>query len=389
MRMTTGRALEDLRAATPQRERGQGLAVLAGLWFGAVLLEQVLLDHSGRRKRSDVGSRLSSAAKGQTEDRSGLFAPHEDKDRGRRAEQPSQIPRAGWKDILVRTWKEFGDDQIAMISAGVTFYVLLAIFPGIGAFVALYGLMADVHDAQRHLQTLSAILPGGVITLVGDQMIRAAAGKTGGLSFAALGGLGLSIWSANGAMKAVITGLNVAYDEHEKRGFIRQTALSLGFTLGFLTFILGVIGVLAVHAGLEAARGPSVALAFAGVAWPLVLLGLIGGLALLYRFGPSRDHVQWRWISWGSVIVAVGWVATSAIFSAYVANFGRFDKTYGPLGAVVGFMTWTWISSLVVLLGAELNSEIEHQTAKDTTTGAAQPLGRRGAVMADTVGEAQ
>ena len=389
MRRTKGHRTRLPLKARPEAGDIRGLTRLFGLWFAALILAQILENRAARGGASRRRSKLALGGEGRVEDHSSLSTTREGRNRGRAAETPSQIPKAGWKDILIRTWKEFSDDQIAMISAGVTFYTLLAIFPGIGAFVGLYGLLADVSDAQRHLQMLSAILPGGVITLVGDQMIRAAAGKAGGLSMAALGGLALSIWSANGAMKAVITGLNVAYDEHERRGFFRKTATSLGFTLGFLAFILGAVAVLAVQAGLDSHRGPRTAMTFAAIAWPLVLLGLISGLALLYRYGPSRDRVQWRWISWGSVIVALAWVATSTLFSAYVANFGRFDKTYGPLGAVIGFMTWTWISSLVVLLGAELNSEIEHQTAKDTTTGPPQPLGRRGAVMADTIGEAQ
>jgi membrane protein len=369
--------------------RISGIATLFGLWFVGVAAARLFEVRTAHRARSATGAALAAGARGGAPDRSTLSTAGERGDRGRAAEEPSQIPKAGWKDIVIRTWKEFSDDQIAMIAAGVTFYALLAIFPGIAAFVALYGLLADVADAQRHLQMLSVILPGGVIGLVGDQIVRVARGKAEGLSLAALGGLALSIWSANGAMKAVMTGLNVAYDEHEKRGFVRKTATSLGFTLGFLAFILGVVGVLATQAGLEATRGHGAALGFAAAAWPMVLLGLIGGLALLYRYGPSRERVQWRWISWGSAIVALGWLAASFLFSTYVANFGRFDKTYGPLGAVIGFMTWTWISSLVVLLGAELNSEIEHQTGRDTTTGAPQPLGRRGAVMADTIGEAQ
>jgi membrane protein len=373
----------------PMGGKISGLTTLFALWFVLLAAVRIFEIRTLRRKGLRPGSSLALGAQGGSPDRSTLSTAGERRDRGRAAEEPSQIPKAGWKDIVIRTWKKVGDDQIAMIAAGVTFYTLLAIFPGIAAFVALYGLMADVSDAQRHLQMLSVILPSGVISLVGDQMIRAAQSKAGGLSLAALGGLALSIWSANGAMKAIIIGLNVAYDEHEKRGFIQKTVTSLGFTLGFLALILGVIGVLATQTGMEATRGHGAAMAFAAAAWPLVLLAITGGLALLYRYGPSRDHVQWGWISWGSVIVALGWVAASFLFSAYVANFGRFDKTYGPLGAVIGFMTWTWISSLVVLLGAELNAEIEHQTAMDTTTGAPQPLGLRGAVMADTIGEAQ
>lgn len=309
--------------------------------------------------------------------------------RGREADAPQEIPAKGWKDVVLRTWKEFRDDEIPMISAGVTFYTLLALFPGVGAFVAIWGLFADVAQAQQDLRQLAPLLPGGAITLIGDQMANVAATSEGGLSLAAIGGVLISLWSANGAMKAIITGLNIAYDEKETRGFVRKTLTSLAFTLAFLVFVILAAGVLVAQPALRSYAGRPTAIAFALVAWPCLFLALIGGLAVLYRHGPSRDLPKWRWISWGSVFAGLVWVAASAGFSIYVANFGSYDRTYGPLGAVVGFMTWTWMSSMVVLLGAELNSEMEHQTAKDSTEGPEKPLGSRGATMADTIGEAQ
>lgn len=312
-----------------------------------------------------------------------------DPSRGRDAEAPHEIPPRGWKDILIRAWKEFGDDRIPLVSAGVTFYVLLALFPALGAFVALYGLFADVAEAQRHLQLMSFILPPDMLRLIGDQMVRLAAAREGGLSFAFLAGLLLSIWSANGAMKAIIMAMNVAYDEAEKRRFVAKTAVSLAFTLASLTFAVAAILVIAAPAAMEPFVGKATATLVGWLTWPLLVAGLAIGLALLYRYGPSRDRVKWRWISWGSAGALVGWIAMSAAFSIYVANFAHYDKTYGSLGAVVGFMMWVYFSTQVVLFGAELNAEIEHQTAKDTTVGPPQPLGQRGATMADTIGAAQ
>ena len=309
--------------------------------------------------------------------------------RGRDAEAPEEIPARGWKDIAFRTWKEFRDDEIPMIAAGVTFYTLLALFPGIGAFVALWGLFGDVAEARQDLESLALVLPGGVITLIGDQMTNVASASEGGLSFAAIGGLLLSLWSANGAMKAIITGLNIAYDEKESRGFLRKILTSLAFTLGFLGFVIVAAAVLVIQPAVGAYAGRSAALVFGLAAWPVLFAALVVGLAILYRYGPSRDPARWRWLTWGSAFAGVVWLVASTGFSLYVGHFGSYDRTYGPLGAVVGFMTWTWISSIVILLGAELNSEIEHQTAQDSTTGAAQPMGARGAVMADTVGAAQ
>jgi membrane protein len=312
-----------------------------------------------------------------------------DASRGRLAEAPHEIPRKGWKDILIRTWKEFQDDQIPLVSAGVTFYALLAIFPALGAVVALYGLFADVAEAQRHLQLLSGFLPADALRFFGEQMVRISAAQTGGLSLAFAGGLLLSIWSANGAMKAIITAMNIAYDEKEKRRFAARTLTSLTFTVGFLLFAVAAIAVIAAPGAIERVMGATTAMMFRLITWPsiVVLLGI--GLALVYRFGPSRDDVKWRWISWGSAAALLGWVVMSAAFSLYVSGFAHYDKTYGPLGAVIGFMMWVYFSSQVVLLGAELNSEIEHQTVKDTTVGPDRPLGERGAVMADTVGAQQ
>ena len=309
--------------------------------------------------------------------------------RGREADRPTEIPIRGWKDIALRTYNEFTEDQIPMIAAGVTFYTLLALFPGIGAFVALYSLIADVAHAQKHVQAMSVIVPGGAISLIGDQMLRVAAAREGGLSLAVLFGFLVALWSANGAMKAIITGLNIAYEETEKRGFVGKIAVPLAFTVGFLLFGIAALSVAAFGAYVREHWGPSAGWIFAAIYWAALLVAFALGLTLLYRFGPSRRRVRWRWITWGSGVAALGWLAMSAGFSFYVANFGNYDNSYGALGAVIGFMTWTWLSSMVLLLGAELNAEIEHQTAHDTTVGGAKPIGARGAVMADTIGEAQ
>jgi membrane protein len=339
--------------------------------------------------RPQSGSTEGLSDEGNPNRSTGDPAQLHDTSRGRHAESPREIPARGWKDILIRSWKEFGDDQAPLVAAGVTFYTLLALFPAMGAFAALYGLFADVAQAQRHLAVLSVVLPPDTLRLVGEQLVRLSAGHEGGLSLAFAGGLLLSIWSANGAMKAMITAMNIAYDEKEKRGFIRKTATSLAFTVGFLLFGLTAIAVLAAPTAIEPFAGASAAAMFRWITYPLLLAALAVGLALLYRFGPSRDRVRWRWITPGSAAAIVLWVIASAAFSIYVANFANYEKTYGSLGAAIGFMMWLYFSAQVVLLGAELNSEIEHQTVKDTTVGPERPLGVRGAVMADTVGEPQ
>ena len=357
---------------------------------GALALAATAGFFAGQLTERQAGTRIAASGAKRRSDQPRLDALIGlERGRGRSAEHPGEIPMRGWKDILIRTVKEFLDDEAPLVAAGVTFYSLLALFPGIGAFVALWGLFGDVGEAQRNLQSLTTILPGGAITVISDHMANVAAAHESGLSLAALGGLLLSIWSADGAMTALIVGVGIAYDEPDKRGFLKKKLVSLSFTAGFLVFALAAAAVTVIYPALKHHNGSDAALVFGAVAWPALFIILCGGLALLYRHGPSRDRAKWRWITWGSVVAAVIWLAASIGFSLYAANFGTYDKTYGPLGAVVGFMTWIWISSMVVLLGAELNSEIEHQTVKDSTVGRPRRRGRRGAKMADTVGEAQ
>jgi membrane protein len=302
---------------------------------------------------------------------------------GRDAANPAQMPLQAWRQIGLRTWKEFNADHIPAVAAGVTFFSLLALFPALGAFVSLYGLISNVEDARRQVIGMGGVLPGGAVTVIGDQMTRLTTTNHTHLGFAFATGLLISIWSANAGVKALMSGLNVAYEEREKRGFIKLNLISLTFTVGLTVFavagIAAVVGAPQVLTtlGLSRFQGESL------LRWPLIVAVTIGLLALLYRFGPSREHARWRWITPGSILAAVLWMAMSVGFSLYVANFGHYDRTYGPLGAMIGFMTWIWLSVTVVLLGAELNSELEQQTSVDTTTGPPEPVGQRGASVAD------
>ncbi len=285
--------------------------------------------------------------------------------RGRGAHSPSGIPARGWKDILQRTYTEFTQDQIPLIAAGMTFYILLALFPGLGALVALYGLFADVGQMQQHLHILAFILPPSALTLIGGEMVRLATSKGQGLSAAFAIGLLAAVWSTNSAVRALMTGLNIAYEAHETRSLIRQVVISLAFTLGLLAFGLGALALLAAGPLIQTVAGAHAATVFGWTSWPVLLAGLTLALALLYRYGPSRPPVRWRWITWGSAAAIAVWVAVSEGFSLYVGNFAHYDRTYGSLGAVIGFMTWTWLSSIVVLAGAEMNAEIEQQAGAE------------------------
>ena len=226
--------------------------------------------------------------------------------------------------------------------------------------------------------------------IISEQVKRIASKGGGTLGFTFFVGLAISLWSANAGMKAVFDALNVAYGEEEKRGFVKLNLQSLTFTFAMIAFLLLAIGgIVVIPVILKFLWLGKVEWLISFLRWPVLYVGVLFALACLYRYGPSRDKPQWRWVTWGSAMAGAVWLIGSMLFSWYVANFGNYNETYGSLGAVIGFMTWIWLSSVVVLLGAEINAETEHQTAHDTTEGPQQPLGVRGARMADTVGEAQ
>jgi membrane protein len=311
--------------------------------------------------------------------------------RGREADSPAEIPALGWRDIAWRVYGEIGKDRVLAVAAGVTFYGLLAVFPAIAAFVSLYGIFADVGTINDHLAQVAAFLPGGAVDIIGDQVRRVTSKGDGTLGLAMLVGVGLSLWSANAGMKAIFDALNVAYGEEEKRNFVWLNLWSLAFTVAAILLLLVAVGaVVVVPIVLEmTGLGPAIEWIVWAGRWPALLLLLLVGLAALYRYGPSRDRARWLWLTPGAIFAAVGWIVFSMAFSWYVGSFGSYNETYGSLGAAIGFMTWMWLSATIIMVGAEINAEIEHQTARDTTEGPTEPLGVRGARMADAVGEAQ
>ena len=345
-------------------------------------------------KRAAAGARPAGAAGAQSDQTSRRSADKQEgraaqDGRGRHASAPWQIPGAGWKDILWRTYARIGDDRLLAVAAGVVFYGLLALFPAITAFVSLYGLFAKGSTIAEHLSLASGVLPGGAMEIIQEQVNRITAKGDAKLSIAFAASLGLALWSANAGMKAVIDAPNVTYAEKEKRGFIKLNLISLAMTGGAILALLVALGAIVVlplvlsYVGLGGWTETLLRL----LRWPLLLGLVIFGLAVLYRFGPSRESPRWEWLTAGSVFAAVAWLVGSALLSWYLANFANYDATYGSLGAAIGMMIWMWMSSIVILLGAELNSEVEHQTARDSTTGRERPRGDRGAVMADTVGQ--
>lgn len=313
--------------------------------------------------------------------------------RGREATSPWQIPWAGWKDILWRTYQQLNEDRLLAVAAGVVFYGLLALFPAITAFVSFYGLFAQGATIGQHLSLIAGVVPEGAFGIIEEQINRIVSKGDVKLSFGFVFGLGLALWSANAGMKAIIDALNVVYDEKEERSFIKLNLVSLALTLGAIVALLVAIGAVVVFP-LVLARfglGSMNETLFAILRWPALLVLVLLGLAILYRFGSSRREPRWQWVSVGSLFAAIAWLAGSALFSWYLGKFAHYDETYGSLGAVIGLMMWMWmwLSVIVILFGAELNAEIEHQTARDSTIGGEKPLGARGAAMADTVGAAQ
>ena len=310
-------------------------------------------------------------------------------DRGRAANRPSELPALGWRDILWRVWTEINEDRILLVAAGATFYLLLALFPFLAAFVSLYGFVADPRTIADQISFLAGLMPSGGIDVVKDQLRALAAQDRETLGVGFLLGLGVALWSANSGVKALFDGLNVAYDENEKRGFVRLNLLSFVFTVGAIligvAFIVSVGIVPAILALFS--LGPWTELLVRWGRWPVLLAATAAGVTLIYRYGPSREPAKLRWLTWGAALASLVWIVASSAFSYYLQNFADYNATYGTLGAVVGFMIWTWISVIILLGGAELNAEMEHQTARDSTAGPPKPMGQRGAVMADTIGK--
>ncbi len=309
--------------------------------------------------------------------------------RGRDARTPTEMPATGWKDTLMRVKKEMGEDNLTMISAAMAFYALLAFVPALTSVVLIYAWISDPAEITQHISQVSSVLPKEMQEILKDQLTALTSKADSTLGLGAIASLGFSLWSASKGTSSLIDALNIIYDEKNERGFFKKTFVAIGFALlGALMVILAIgliVGIPAVFSfvGLDETMKTVITLA----SW-LALLALFSlYLAFSYRYAPDRKKAQWKWVSPGAVFASVVWVIASGLFSWYATEFGSYNKTYGSMGAIIVLMMWFYITSFVVLLGGEINAELEHQTKKDTTTGSPKPMGSRQATMADHLGE--
>jgi membrane protein len=316
-------------------------------------------------------------------------APAPTQNRGRTAGHPAQIPAPGWKDILVRAWGEVSENNIFLVSGGVTYAVLLALFPALAALVSIYGLLLDPAEVERQVDALSNVLPPESTQMIAAQLHRLVTASGGSLGVSAVVALLFALWSASRGMSGMITALDIAYQQKETRGFFKLNLIAIGLTVLALiggTVSIALVGVLPAAIQLIG-LGADVQWMVMALEWPLLVLWVMTGLAVLYRYAPNRTTARWRWVSPGALIATVLWIAGSIGFSIYVTHFNSYDRTYGSLGGVVIMLTWLYLSAFAALFGAIINAQAERQTIADSTVGSPKPMGSRRAYAADTVGE--
>jgi membrane protein len=308
-------------------------------------------------------------------------------DRGREADRPGEIPPRGFLDVGKRVLAEIKEDNIPVVAAGCAFYAWIALIPALIALVMIYGLVASEATVQQQIQQATQSMSDDVAGVISDP-ITSATGMNG-LGIGALIALAGVLWSASGGVDGLIKGINIAYDE-EPRSFPKRRGLAILLTFGAVIFVVLAIGLIGVVPVLLERLAPGPIARIGGQIASFVLLAalMMVALSVLYKIAPHRDNPKIRWVSWGAVIATILWVIGSAGFFFFVNNFGSYNETYGALAGVIVLNLWLLLTMFVILLGAEINSELEHQTRRDTTTGEPRPLGQRDAEKADHVGEA-
>jgi len=335
-----------------------------------------------KRELVKAGGRWTSRSSGRGD---------RNRSRGREAKHPGEIPPQGWMDVFWRAWKEVSEANLFLVAGGVTYAILLALFPGLAALVSLYGLVLDASEIEAQVAALSGILPAQSQQLLSEQLHQLVAASGESLGVGAVFGILLALWSASRGMSGMITALNIAYEEKERRGFFKLNLIALGLTLGMLVGGIIIVALVAVLPAVVQfiAIGSATKWLLLILEWPLLIGLVMLGLAVLYRYAPDRDKPQWRWVSPGTVVATALWIIASIGFTIYVANFNNYDKTYGSLGGAIILLTWLYLSALVVLLGAVINAQSEKQTREDSTEDAPRPMGQRNAHAADTLGESR
>ena len=306
---------------------------------------------------------------------------------GGQADSPTEIPAQGWKQVLLRTKQQIKEDNVTLLAAVVAFYAFIALFPALIAAVTIYGLVADPEQVEEQISSFSEALPREAASLLTDQLREIASSSSSALGWGLLLSLGGALFAASGGMQNLINAVNIAYDEEETRGFVKLRLLSLALTVGAIVFIAVSIGLVAVVPVVLDAAGLGAAgrIAAQVARWLGLVVFVSLALAVIYRFAPDRDDPKLKWVGLGSGVATLLWIIGSALFSLYVSNFGKYGETYGALAGVVILLLWLWLTCLIILIGAEINSETEQQTAKDTTKGPEKPMGERRAVKADSL----
>ena len=309
--------------------------------------------------------------------------------RGRTARSPFAIPARGWWDIVRRVANKVARENVSILSAGVAFYAMLAIFPALGAIVTLYALVANPDDVTTHFRAIASIIPPDVADIIDGQLTSLASREQEKLGIGVLVGVLFSVWSAHRGVDALVRAVTIAYEEEETRGFVRMNVLTYVMTLGAILLVVTTVALLVAVPTVLAWLPVSGLATLAGraVGWVVFVTAVLLALSVLYRYAPPRRPASWRWVSLGAVTGTFLWLAGSVGFSLYVTSFANYNETYGTLGAIIVLLLWFYLTSYSIVLGAALNAEMEHQTARDTTIGGEQPLGERGAYVADTLGD--
>jgi len=307
--------------------------------------------------------------------------------RGYKAEKPSQIPKKGWKDIALRVKDRLTKDHVSIVSAGIAFYFFLAIFPALAVALSIYGLIMEPAEVDQQIGQLANVLPEQAHQMISNILEKQSEKSESSLGWSLVLNTLISLWIVNNGSKAVFQGVNITYNEKDERGFFRLTALTLLFTIcGIIIGFIAIAMIVAFPALIDKiGLPPTLETIIQFLRWPILALIVMFALAAVYKVAPNRKSPEFKWVSWGAIIATALWLGGSLLFSLYVNNFGSFDETYGSFAAVIILMLWFFLTGFIILLGAEINSEMEHQTSRDTTTGEDQPMGRRGGYHADHV----